>query len=298
MSRPTQADWEMLVRLGRYLKGKPRTLTWYKFQRPPGVFETQRRRLGRVQEDKKEYDRRILDDRTSPHQHVVQNPSNPRAQLGGCRVARVTLGLVSLGRGLGTSMSRQILGDASAALANVQRQEVGKLRHVDTQYPWIQEKADRKELEYGKVKGVENNADVSTKALTWEAIQVHLLRLGTEMSESTAEEKGIQHVGETPAGVLVGKALHSLGFQTVRGLEAWTRKDLGSATTRTTVRGGPAWSQVVARITSRSEDGQILLAERAEDICRALEQARLSGGPGDIKTTLVYAADGIQRAIG
>ena len=32
MATPTTADWEKMVRLGRYLKKRPRVKLWYKFQ--------------------------------------------------------------------------------------------------------------------------------------------------------------------------------------------------------------------------------------------------------------------------
>lgn len=57
------------------------------------------------------------------------------------RASAETLGLISLAQDLGMTMSGGVMGDASAALAIVQRQGLGKLRHVDTQYLWIQERA-------------------------------------------------------------------------------------------------------------------------------------------------------------
>ena len=35
MATPTTADWENMVRLGRYLKNRPRVRLWYKFQETP-----------------------------------------------------------------------------------------------------------------------------------------------------------------------------------------------------------------------------------------------------------------------
>ena len=59
-------------------------------------------------------------------------------------------------------------------------------------------------------------------------------------------------------------------------------------TTRTTLRGGPAWSGVVARISSDADSGEVLLAEKIGDISRCLEHARLSNGPVNLQTTFVY----------
>lgn len=92
--------------------------------------------------------------------------SSVEAELYGLvRASAETLGPMSLVRDLWMSLSGHIMGDASAALAIVQREGLGKLRHVDAHYLWIQEKAARKELEYGKVKRTEDGADPFTKTL-------------------------------------------------------------------------------------------------------------------------------------
>ena len=52
---------------------------------------------------------------------------------------------------LGTHMSRLVLG----ALAIVARRGLGKLRHLDTNYLWIQEKAATGDLDFKKVAGVD-----------------------------------------------------------------------------------------------------------------------------------------------
>ena len=52
------------------------------------------------------------------------------------------------------------MGDASAALAIIARQGCGRLRHLDTNYLWVQEKAERKEVEYTKVPRIRNMADL------------------------------------------------------------------------------------------------------------------------------------------
>lgn len=62
---------------------------------------------------------------------------------------------------------------------------------------------------------------------------------------------------------LVRKILYLLGCPSVRDRRAWTRTDLQSATTRTTVRGGPAWGVVVTRVNARASHGQMILAEKA-----------------------------------
>ena len=54
------------------------------------------------------------------------------------------------------------------------------------------------------------------------------------------------------------------------------------------MKGGPLWSDVVARVTADAVNGEILDSELARDVTRSLEHTPLEGGPGDIQTILVY----------
>ena len=55
--------------------------------------------------------------------------------------------------------------DSSAAIGICSRQGLGKLRHIDTQTLWIQEKVRLKEVIIKKVRGECNPADPLTKHL-------------------------------------------------------------------------------------------------------------------------------------
>ena len=57
-----------------------------------------------------------------------------------------------------THMHGLALGDASAAFAIVARRGLGKLRHLDTNYSWIQDRAAKGDLNFKKVAGVDNGA--------------------------------------------------------------------------------------------------------------------------------------------
>ena len=48
-----------------------------------------------------------------------------------------------------------MFSDASAALGIVQRRGLGKLRHLDTSFLWIQEVNYKRDIDYGKVAGAE-----------------------------------------------------------------------------------------------------------------------------------------------
>ena len=62
-----------------------------------------------------------------------------------------TLGLVSLLRDLGYNLSGEVWGDASAALGIINRKGLGKTRHIETGFLWIQQTAGEKRLRYHKV---------------------------------------------------------------------------------------------------------------------------------------------------
>ena len=64
---------------------------------------------------------------------------------------------------------------------------LGKLRHIDTGYLWIQEKAAQKELEFGKVAGDWNAADLLKKDLGKSDIEKHMVALSCEFAAGRAE---------------------------------------------------------------------------------------------------------------
>ena len=101
-------------------------------------------------------------------QAVVALSSAEAEVYGSVRALTETMRLISMYKDLSTHMNGSVLGDASAALAIVARRGLGKLRHLDTNYLWIQEKAGKYDLNFKKVAGVDNGADLFTKTLVVE----------------------------------------------------------------------------------------------------------------------------------
>eukprot|EP00974_Lingulodinium_polyedra_P088401 8571664-Lingulodinium_polyedra.AAC.1 len=66
------------------------------------------------------------------------------------RASSEVLGMMSLCKDMGLQLGGRVFGDASAALAIIRRQGLGKTRRLDTSLLWVQEKAARKELDYHK----------------------------------------------------------------------------------------------------------------------------------------------------
>ena len=101
--------------------------------------------------------------------------------------ASQALGFIALTRDLGSYMHAVVHTDASATLGIVNRQGLGKLRHVKVQYLWLQEKVRDKTLEVVKIHGPDNPADLMTKYLPAHDIEKHLETLHIERRDNRAE---------------------------------------------------------------------------------------------------------------
>ena len=91
--------------------------------------------------------------------------------------------MIGLSRELGEEVSvvKVILGtDSSAAKAFGCRRGVGKMRHMQVKWLWLQEEVKRGNVKVFKVKGVENPADSMTKFLTGEEIKRQLEAMNLE----------------------------------------------------------------------------------------------------------------------
>ena len=85
-----------------------------------------------------------------------------------------TKGLISLMADFGVRLDAVVCSDASAAISIVHRQGLGKMRHVEVQYLWVQGEIAEKRLRVLKVPTKENIGDLMTKALNQEFIAKHL----------------------------------------------------------------------------------------------------------------------------
>ena len=93
---------------------------------------------------------------------------------------------MTLARDLGSAMHATIHTDAQAMLGMVNRQGLGKLRHINVQYLWIQEKVRDKSLNVKKVPGADNPADLMTKYRGAADIERHLDNLYIERRDNRA----------------------------------------------------------------------------------------------------------------
>jgi len=79
------------------------------------------------------------------------------------RAASEALGMQSIMRDLGWDCKIRLLVDSSAAKSIASRTGLGKLRHLEIQFLWLQECVRRGKVVLSKVRGDINPADVLTK---------------------------------------------------------------------------------------------------------------------------------------
>ncbi len=187
MSQPNVSDEERVKRLVRYLKGKPRVVMWYKYQDNPahveaysdsdwaGCKKTRRSTSGGCVMYGSHYLKGW-----SKTQATVALSSAEAELYAAVKASAEALGILSVYKDFGKTMQASILGDASAALGIIKRKGIGKMRHVNTNFLWVQEKSASKELVYSKVSGKENPADLFTKFLSCDDIDRHMAKMGNE----------------------------------------------------------------------------------------------------------------------
>ena len=80
-----------------------------------------------------------------------------------------------------------LMADASAALGIIGRTGLGKLRHIDTSYLWLQQDCIKEKIRMNKVLGTENPADMGTKGLSGDQIDKFVRMLDMEHRDGRAE---------------------------------------------------------------------------------------------------------------
>ena len=92
-------------------------------------------------------------------------------------------------RGWGLNVKLQVHTDSAAALGTRNRLGLGKSRHVQTRYLWIQEKLAKiqeklanKQFELFKIDTKLNTADLLTKSFATEYAEQHLKPIGFDLA--------------------------------------------------------------------------------------------------------------------
>ena len=79
---------------------------------------------------------------------------------------------------LGVTVEPEVAVDAKATMHVMHRHGIGKMKHLDVQYLWIQDEIRSGRLKVTKVHTSANPADLGAKLLSREAVQRHAAALG------------------------------------------------------------------------------------------------------------------------
>ena len=184
MSKPCNGDWLKLKRLGRYMKGRPRLQQVYQWQPAQGMVTTYSDAdwSGCRQTRKSTTGGCIIIGAHtikgwSKTQSLVALSSGESELYATLKAAAETLGVMSMMKDLNWKVTGQIYGDASVALGVINRTGLGKTRHIDTSLLWIQQIAAERHFKFNTVLGKNNPADLYTKYLDSNTIDVHVKAL-------------------------------------------------------------------------------------------------------------------------
>ena len=134
----------------------------------------------------------------SSTQSVVATSSGEAEYYALVKGASVGLGMRSMMGEMGVGADVELRTDSSAGKGMVCRRGLGKMKHVQVCYLWLQERVERGELGVVKVGGQSNWADVFTKysdgARLWEFMRKLGLRVEggrREMTPQVARDAGV-----------------------------------------------------------------------------------------------------------
>ena len=185
MSAPNQDSWAKLKRLGRYLLGRPRAVSAYNWQRATDVLD--------IYSDANWGGCKLSRNSTSggtalwgscclksysKTQGTIAQSSAESELIAIVKAACEALGTVSLAEDFGLKLRVRLHVDAAAALGILERQGVGRVRHLDIGMLWLQESQLRRMVELTKVWGTSNPADLMTKHVAIDLVDKYSQQLG------------------------------------------------------------------------------------------------------------------------
>ena len=103
------------------------------------------------------------------------------------KAASQAKGLCSLMADFGIETKIFVHTDSTAAIGIVHRRGLGKTRHIEVQYLWVQDNVNRKTMAVEKVGTKENPADMLTKGLKRETIEEHMRFTGGQVHQGKSK---------------------------------------------------------------------------------------------------------------
>ena len=116
----------------------------------------------------------------STTQSIVALSSGEAEYYGLVKAGCVAIGLRALCLDLNVPLEIRLFTDSSAAKGICRRRGHGKVRHIDVQYLWLQERVQSGDLALKSLPGRDNPADMMTKHVDSETCARHLARISVE----------------------------------------------------------------------------------------------------------------------
>ena len=199
MAKPTQGSMQDLKRVARYLRYKPSMGLIFTEQKMPRYLDiyvdsdfaackrTRRSTTGMV---------------VQLGSSTIKASSNMQTSVGlnvsECEYYALVhgashgLGLQAYLKDLGFDFAIRIYSDSSSARALSNRKGLGKQRHVQTRYLWLQERVALRHLEVKKIATKENLSDILTKSCNRETLERHCTSMGLkEVSPHRLQKKAL-----------------------------------------------------------------------------------------------------------
>ena len=175
MSRPDAQDLKNMKRVGRFLVGRPRVGCLFEWQAHPSALHALADAdwAGDRQSRKSVSGSMILHGKhlikAWTKQQSIVAASTAEAELyAGNRAATESMGVQAFAKDLGRVVPIRLHIDSSAALSMISSRGLGKAKHIEIQYLWLQEAVRNNKLTVEKILSETNSSDLGTKHLTSE----------------------------------------------------------------------------------------------------------------------------------
>ena len=190
MKKPTTASWEAAKRCARFLLGKPRLVQSMEMQPPTnavtikfdsdhaGCSLTRRSTTGMAVMHGKHLLRA-----SSSTQAVIALSSGESEFYAIVKGVATAIGMQNAAKDLGIKVAIAVETDSVAARGMALRLGAGKIRHIDTQWLWVQRIFHERKCSIKKIPGSDNEADLMTKHLDGKRGEQLTRQLGYEYKQ-------------------------------------------------------------------------------------------------------------------
>ena len=194
MSSPSTYSWKKLMKVGKYVKSNPRVVMRFAYQDPTDIIEAYSdANWAGCKETRKSTSGGVL----MLGGHVIKFWSKTQSLIAlssaesefyaTVKTATESMGIIAMMGDFRKNATVRMHVDASAALGVIQRQGIGKIRHLATSALWIQSQQLRRILKFHKILGTVNPADLFTKHVSRDLLIQHVNKMQAEFRSGRAQ---------------------------------------------------------------------------------------------------------------